>query len=43
MIKQSEEKSGYEVGKKKTYQPELINDVLNIFVEEVKILNGEDD
>lgn len=42
LVKYEEEKSAYEQGKNKTYLPEIINDILNVFVEEGKILNGED-
>ena len=36
------EKAEYEIGNKKSYEPELLNDVVNIVIEEVKILHGED-
>lgn len=43
LVKYEEEKEHYQIGKKKNYNPELINDVVNIFVEEERLLNGEDD
>lgn len=36
LFKYEEEKSHYENGKKKNYYPEVIYDVVNIFVEEEK-------
>ena len=42
LVKFEEEKSYYQIGKKKNYNPEFVNDVVNIFVEEEKLLNGED-
>ena len=41
LIKYEEEKKYYQIGEKKNYNSELINDVVNIFVEEEKIFNGE--
>ncbi len=42
LIKCEEEKNYYQIGKEKNYNPELISAVINIFVEEEKLLNGED-
>ena len=41
LIKYENEKSYYQIGEKKNYNPELVNDVVNIFVEEEKVFNGE--
>lgn len=36
------EKAGYEIGNTKSYEPEILNDVVNIIIEEAKILHGEE-
>ena len=37
----NKEKSAYEIGKDKSYEPEKINNVVDIIIEEVNILDGE--
>lgn len=43
LVKYEEEKSYYQIGGNNNYNPELVNDVVNIFVEEERIFNGEND
>ena len=41
LVNVSNEKSHYEVGGEKDYCPEVISDIVNIFVEEERTINGE--
>lgn len=41
LINASDEKSHYEIGGEKNYSPEVISNIVNIFVEEEKTINGE--